>query len=181
MLVPVTMMTDDQRPDPMLAASLAVSRARRLARDKGLRPGSPSATARTSRAGDRLRRGVATDKDGRDPRLVGDAVDRLLVERGWGSEVQVGSVIGRWEQIVGAHVADHVVPVEFTGTTLTVRADSTAWATQMRLLVSSVLTRIESEIGEGLVTEIVVQGPGGPSWRKGPLTVRGRGPRDTYG
>lgn len=171
----------------MLAAALAVARARRLARDKGLRPGSPGTARRSAEAGagrdgsGRLRRGVAADRDRRDPRLVGDAVDRLLAERGWGGDVQVGAVVGRWEQIVGPQVAEHVEPVEFTGSRLTVRADSTAWATQMRLLTSSVLTRIEAEVGEGLVTEIVVQGPAGPTWRKGPLTVRGPGPRDTYG
>ena len=57
----------------------------------------------------------------------------------------------------------------------------TAWATQMRLLLSTVLARIETEVGAGVVTEIVVRGPGGPSWRKGPLSAGGRGPRDTYG
>lgn len=174
----------DERPDPMLAAALAVTRARSLARAQGIRPGAPGrARDRKGRRGaaDGLRRGVAADKGGRDPRSVGDAIDRLVAERGWDSDVQVGSVVGRWAQIVGAQVAEHVEPVEFTGTRLTVRADSTAWATQMRLLTNSVLTRIEAEVGEGIVSEIVVQGPAGPSWRKGPLTVRGPGPRDTYG
>ena len=71
--------------------------------------------------------------------------------------------------------------VAFEGTVLTVRAVSTVWATQMRLLGSTVLRRIEDEVGAGVVTEIVVRGPGGPSWRKGPLPAGGRGPRDTYG
>ena len=50
-----------------------------------------------------------------------------------------------------------------------------------RLLLSTVLARIEEQVGEGVVTEIVVQGPAGPSWKKGPLSAGGRGPRDTYG
>ncbi len=106
---------------------------------------------------------------------------RLLATRGWDADVQVGSVVGRWPSIVGDQVAAHVTPVAFTGTVLTVQADSTAWATQMRLLVSSVLTRITAEVGAEVVTEIVVKAPGGPSWRKGPLRSQGPGPRDTYG
>ena len=34
---------------------------------------------------------------------------------------------------------------------------------------------------EGRVTVFDVRGPQGPSWKKGPRSVRGRGPRDTYG
>lgn len=57
----------------------------------------------------------------------------------------------------------------------------TAWATQMRLLTSMVLGRIEAEVGAGIVTELVVKGPHAPSWVKGKLRVKGQGPRDTYG
>lgn len=69
----------------------------------------------------------------------------------------------------------------FDGTILAVKADSTAWATQMRLLTSQVLGRIDAEVGPGIVTELVVHGPAAPSWVKGKLRVKGRGPRDTYG
>jgi predicted nucleic acid-binding Zn ribbon protein len=67
------------------------------------------------------------------------------------------------------------------GTELTVRTDSTAWATEVRLLASQVLVRLNAELGDGTVTRIHVLGPQAPSWRHGPRTVRGRGPRDTYG
>jgi predicted nucleic acid-binding Zn ribbon protein len=63
-----------------------------------------------------------------------------------------------------------------------VRTDSTAWATQLRLLAPTVVRRLNEELGHGTVTAIDVQGPHGPSWKKGRLTSRdGRGPRDTYG
>lgn len=169
------------------AAAEALARARRSARDRGLRPGRPGRQAAGGQASDSpgtglsRRRSGAGAPDARDPRTVSSEVDRLLASRGWGADVQVGAVVGRWATIVGETVASHVVPTAFTGTTLTVRADSTAWATQMRLLVSSVLTRIETEVGAGVVSEIVVHGPAGPSWRKGPLRSQGPGPRDTYG
>ena len=65
---------------------------------------------------------------------------------------------------------------------LVVRADSTAWATQVRLLAGTLLTRLADEVGEGTVTKVVVRGPTGPPGAAGPGSRRGsQGPRDTYG
>ena len=62
------------------------------------------------------------------------------------------------------------------------QTDSTAWATQMRLLAPTVVRRLNEELGDGTVTVIDVRGPTCPSWKRGPRSVRdGRGPRDTYG
>ena len=61
--------------------------------------------------------------------------------------------MGRWPDIVGAEVAQHCAPVTFEAGVLTVRADSTAWATQIRLLASSILGRLEGEVGKSTVTE----------------------------
>ena len=162
-------------PDPLDAASDALARARLAARDKGLRPGSPASVRR------RRSTNAPTARTDRDPHLVGEEVAKLVASRGWDAEVQVGTVVGRWPAVVGEQVAANVEVVSFEGTVLTVRARSTVWATQMRLLLSTVLTRIEQLVGEGVVTEIVVHGPAGPSWRKGPLSAGGPGPRDTYG
>jgi len=62
-----------------------------------------------------------------------------------------------------------------------VRASSTAWATQVKLLLGQLRQRIAAEVGPDLVTEIVILGPAGPTWKHGLRSVRGRGPRDTYG
>lgn len=166
--------------EPLHAAHDALARARRSARERGLRPGSPAGAGRRRPAPD-TRGATGGGDDKRDPHPVGLEIDRLVATRGWDADVQVGSVVGRWSAIVGEQVAANVEVVSFEGTVLTVRAVSTAWATQMRLLVSTVLGRIEAEVGADVVTEIVVRGPGGPSWRKGPLSSGGRGPRDTYG
>jgi predicted nucleic acid-binding Zn ribbon protein len=64
---------------------------------------------------------------------------------------------------------------------LTLQAESTAWATQLRLLAPKLLSILATEVGAGVVTKLSVHGPAAPSWKKGPRTVRGRGPRDTYG
>jgi predicted nucleic acid-binding Zn ribbon protein len=85
---------------------------------------------------------------------------------------------------VGSDLAAHVRPEAFEpdqGGRLVLRADSTAWATQVRLLLPQLRARIDAELGRGVVRDITVVGPAAPSWSAGPRRVRGRGPRDTYG
>ncbi|THJ68806.1 DUF721 domain-containing protein [Arthrobacter echini] len=130
-----------------------------------------------------FRRGNMPDSayTGRDPEGVGDVFSRMLAERGWRSPVAIGAVLGRWHEIVGAEIGAHCVPESFDADTVLVRCDSTAWATQLRLITPQVLQRFEAELGVGVVKKLSVIGPAAPSWRKGGRSVRGRGPRDTYG
>ena len=96
--------------------------------------------------------------------------------------MRVHGVFTRWEHLVGRDVALHCTPESYDDGKLTVRTDSTAWATQMKLLAPTVLRRLNGELGDGTVTLIDVLGPTGPSWKRGLRSVRdGRGPRDTYG
>ena len=120
--------------------------------------------------------------DDRDPQTLDATIGRLVSERGWSTDVAVHGVFSRWDTIVGREVAEHCHPERFADAKLTVRADSTAWATQVRLLAPTVVRRLNEELGDGTVTAIDVQGPHVPSWSKGFRSVRdGRGPRDTYG
>ena len=62
------------------------------------------------------------------------------------------------------------------------RAASTSWAVELRLLSGSLLARIAEETGPDVVTELQILGPTAPTWRHGRRGVTGgRGPRDTYG
>ena len=127
--------------------------------------------------------------DDRDPQTLDATVGRLIAEQGWGSEVRVHGVFSRWDAMVGRDVAQHVRPVSYIrdddrsgGGRLVVKTDSTAWATQMRLLAPTVVRRLNEELGDGTVRVIDVEGPNVPSWKRGRRSVRdGRGPRDTYG
>lgn len=158
------------------AAGEALARARAAARAKGLRPGIRPR---------RERREVPVDARataGRDPHLLGEELESFVAARGWQADIAVGAVLGRWPAIVGSEIAQHCVPVDFTEGVLTLRADSTAWATQLRLLASSLLARLAAEVGEGTVDEIRVLGPSAPSWGHGAWrSPDSRGPRDTYG
>jgi predicted nucleic acid-binding Zn ribbon protein len=120
--------------------------------------------------------------DERDPQLIGSSLQRLVAEQGWSTDLAVHALFGRWESIVGSTVAEHCRPRSFADTQLVVTADSTAWATQMRLLSPTIVRRLNEELGHGTVTRVSVEGPQPPSWRRGRRSVRdGRGPRDTYG
>lgn len=161
-------------PDRVAAAALG--RARAAARARGLRPGDaprrrPSFDAPAGAAG----------VGPRDPRPVGDTIDGLLAGLGSSSDRLGGSIQHRWTELVGAEVADNCAFESFEGGALTVRAASTAWATQLRLLVPTMLARFADDLGPDAVLEITVLGPGGPRFGRGPKRVRGRGERDTYG
>lgn len=90
-------------------------------------------------------------------------------------------MFGRWEAVVGEQIAAHATPTALNGGVLTVSAESTAWATQLRLVQAQLLAKIAAAVGDGVVTSLKISGPTAPSWRKGPRHIAGRGPRDTYG
>ena len=119
--------------------------------------------------------------DPRDPAGLGDSLAALVSERKWDDNLRTAGIPARWEQIVGAEIAAHCRPERLEDATLTCVAESTAWATQIRLLSRTILERLSSEVGPGVVRRIQVHGPTAPNWRHGPLRVSGRGPRDTYG
>ena len=101
--------------------------------------------------------------DDRDPATMADAIVSLVT--------------------VGPTLAEHVKPEAFDRNTglLTLRADSTAWATQVRMLSSQLRKRLQGEIPGGIVSDIAVLGPDVGPRQRGRLRVKGRGPRDTYG
>lgn len=119
--------------------------------------------------------------DDRDPQTLDDAMTRFVGEQGWETELRVQGVFARWSALVGQDVAEHARPESFADGRLVVRADSTAWATQIKLLAGDLLRRLNEVLGDGTVTVIDVVGPRAPSWTRGRLRVKGRGPRDTYG
>jgi predicted nucleic acid-binding Zn ribbon protein len=119
--------------------------------------------------------------DPRDPQPFGRMIQRLVEDRGWEKPTAEATVLGSWDRLVGEEIASHCRPVGLRDGELTLQAESTAWATQLRMLTGKILGAIKSELGAGVVTKIRVHGPAAPSWKRGPRSVPGRGPRDTYG
>lgn len=116
--------------------------------------------------------------------LLGAAVHRLVAERGWQETTTAAGVLANWATLVGPEIADHSQPESLLEGTLVLVAESTAWATQLRLLTTTMLARLRDRVGTDVVSAIVVRGPVQADWRRGPRRVQGpgaRGPRDTYG
>lgn len=156
----------------------------RAAKEQARARGAAAAQKKQARRGGGLRSGARAD--GRDPMALGAAINRLITERGWETPAAVGGVMGRWPQIVGEDLAKHCVPLKYDEEAdqrvLTVQCDSTAWATQLRLLAPRLVARLNEDLGHGTVRMIKVLGPGGPRRGYGPLRAPGSvGPGDTYG
>ncbi|MFD7120025.1 DciA family protein [Streptomyces sp. NPDC056730] len=156
----------------------------RAAKEQARARGAAVQQKRQAGRGGGLRSGARAD--GRDPLPLGAAINRLITERGWETPAAVGGVMGRWPQIVGEDVAKHCVPQRYDDgndeRVLTVQCDSTAWATQLRLLAPRLVARLNEDLGHGTVRMIKVLGPGGPPQRFGRLRAPGsKGPGDTYG
>lgn len=118
---------------------------------------------------------------GRDPRALGTVLSRMASEMGWSAELDQARFIEEWPEFVGESTAEHTVVVGISHGVVQVQCDSTTWATELRRLRAEMLTRLLREYPDAEVRDLRFLAPGAPSWRHGPRTVRGRGPRDTYG
>jgi predicted nucleic acid-binding Zn ribbon protein len=159
----------------------ARSAARAQGKDIGQGRRSASAPRVAGRQKGSRRRWSGPGPDARDPQLLGAAARDVASTRGWSGRVAEGAVFGRWRAVVGDQIADHASPSGLHEGVLSVTAESTAWATQLRMMQPQLLAKIAAAVGDGIVTALKITGPTAPSWRKGPRRIAGRGPRDTYG
>ena len=117
-----------------------------------------------------------------DPEKLSSILNDLVTTRDWKKGIAEGTLFTKWREIVGNEIADHCEPITLFEGRLTIKAESTSWATQLRLITPDLLKNIRSRSEGALVEELTVIGPNAPSWKRGLRTIRGaRGPRDTYG
>ena len=83
-----------------------------------------------------------------------DAVVRAL--KGPGAKATAG-VFGRWEEVVGTHVAVHARPVLLDDGRLVVEVDEPGWATQLRYLEADLMEQLAAVAGAGAVRSIEVR------------------------
>ena len=145
--------------------------------------GDPALRSRDGRKRAAAKRGAdsAPFGAGRDASGLGDVLEGMTRQMGWASPLAKGELLLEWPSLVGPDVSAHSEPVGIENEVLTVQCDSTAWATQLRLMRAEILTTILRSYPEAQVTSIRFDGPGAPSWKRGPRSIPGRGPRDTYG
>jgi len=154
--------------------------ARAAGKETGQGRMSPAVRRRVAGAG-RRRSWSGPGPDSRDPQPLGRATSDLARTRGWNRRVSEGALFAQWQTVVGDDIAAHAIPTVLRDGILGVSAESTAWATQLRMVQAQLLAKIAAAVGDGVVTALKISGPAAPSWRKGPLHIAGRGPRDTYG
>ena len=102
-------------------------------------------------------------KEGKAPapleQLIGDVARR----KGWGKRLEGARIHERWTEIAGAQLAAHAEPVRLHGGVLVLRAESAAWATQVRYLTGDLMRRANEVLGAGQVASVqVVVGGGTP-------------------
>ncbi|MGO2665416.1 DUF721 domain-containing protein [Mycetocola reblochoni] len=127
------------------------------------------------------RPGSAPFAPGRDPHGISDVLGSLTNSLGWETQLAKSDLVARWADVAGEQTAAHSTPVDISAGVLTVQCESTAWATQLRLMRVELQTQITTRFPEAQVTTIRFLGPNVPSFKRGPRSVQGRGVRDTYG
>jgi len=90
------------------------------------------------------------------PTLLSGELAKVARRPGWGERLGGVRIWSVWEDIVGPELAAHCEPVRLAGRVLVVRAESAAWATQLRYLTSQLIARAESAMGPGSVREVRV-------------------------
>lgn len=173
-------------------AEQALARARGMLREGGA-PGARASSVDPRAGGTARRRARARRNDisfwstagpdpERDPQALRVIAAAMVLDRGWQRPLTEARLFTDWPVLVGTDLAAHCVPTGLRDGELRLSAQSTAWATQVRLLGPSLLARLNTELGAGVVTRLTVTGPTGPSWKHGYRSVPGaHGPRDTYG
>jgi predicted nucleic acid-binding Zn ribbon protein len=136
----------------------------------------------TARKRNTKKEGASTPfSPGRDPHGLSDVIDGLAAKMGWMSPLARSELLGSWPEIVGHETAEHSIPAGIESGVLSVRCDSTAWATQLRLMRAQITTTIAQRYPDAGIQTVRFEGPNAPSWKSGPRSIPGRGPRDTYG
>lgn len=118
---------------------------------------------------------------GRDPGSFSEAMGALTSQMGWSADLARAELMHQWEEIVGSDIAAHTVPTGAFEGVLEIQCDSSAWATQLRLMRSELVETLATRFPDASIIELSIKAPGVPSWKHGRRSVPGRGPRDTYG
>lgn len=83
----------------------------------------------------------------REPIPISTALDGVVRSLRGPSREAVGGVFGRWEDAVGAQIAEHVTPLKFDRSVLVVEVDDPAWATQVKFVTPMIIDRLQTVAG----------------------------------
>ncbi|MET8615831.1 DciA family protein [Streptomyces misionensis] len=144
-----------EQPTPELSgvdlARVALHQALEAARARG-EGGTRKAKRRT---------GTTVRRDGREPAGFAAVLQGLMADRAWDVPAAGGSILDQWPDIAAAlspKLASHAQAVAFHAETgqLDLRADSPAYATQLRLISSRIVTAANDAVGTQAVRTVHV-------------------------
>lgn len=67
-------------------------------------------------------------KPGRDPAELGSVMSSIAGGGVWAANMKLAQLRNHWDQVVGEAIANHSAVADFTDGVLTIRAESTVWA-----------------------------------------------------
>lgn len=115
----------------------------------------------------------ADERRRRRPARVGSLVDGMLERLGIRDRVEKAKTAGRWEDIVGPHIAKVSRASRVRGGTLFVEVAGAAWMTELAMMRRTLLRRLNEDRDRGRIEKIVfVQADGD---RGDPGETGGRG------
>ena len=82
-----------------------------------------------------------------DPIPLSTSLDGVVRSLRGPSRKAVSGLFGRWEEAVGAQVAEHVTPMKLDEGVLVVQVDDPAWATQVKFLTGTIIERLADVAG----------------------------------
>ncbi len=98
------------------------------------------------------------DLSGRSPDAteLGTVLDRLLGQRPLRGGMALGVLARRWEEVVGARLAEECSPAALEGGVLLVMTSSQAWGAQIKFLSEAARAAAARVVGEGVVKDVRV-------------------------
>lgn len=98
-------------------------------------------------------------KPGRDPAELGNVMTTIAGNGIWAANMKLAQLRNHWDQVVGEGIAKHSAVADFTDGVLTIRAESTVWATQLTYLIPQLTDTIRNNLKGLPINEIRVTGP----------------------
>lgn len=92
-----------------------------------------------------------------DTESIGSIISRAKVPGAKKKRQALDLIVANWEHIAGARIAAHCEPSRLARGTLTVRADSPAWAAEASVQSAVLLRKIEAMLPGGVVGKVKVR------------------------
>ena len=91
-----------------------------------------------------------------EPDGIRDVLMELAAKIGLEHPGETARLFSAWEEIVGPTVARRCEAVSLKGGVLTVAANTTAWAAELKYLAPEMISRVNGDLGREVVSEVRV-------------------------